>query len=110
MVFISLRISLEIHYTNTFHFINYKTITPLYHHLNIEINDANNRHCAQSTLLGYLDYIYGQRNKNRLYMSPGSQMKIEWPSALVSKPHQGGKNACQDFFRGQLSLSHNCIF
>ena len=81
MVFISLRISLEIHYTNTFHFINYKTITPLYHHLNIEINDANNRHCAQSTLLGYLDYIYGQRNKNRLYMSPGSQMKIEWPSA-----------------------------
>ena len=28
MVFISFAISLEIHYMNTFHFINYKTITP----------------------------------------------------------------------------------
>ena len=39
MVFISFAISLEIHYMNTFHFINYKTITIVTHGIrNIILN------------------------------------------------------------------------
>ena len=39
------------------------------YHLNIEINDTDNHHCAQSTLLGQLDFsLYCQRDKNRLLM------------------------------------------
>ena len=39
------------------------------YHLNIEINDTDKHHCVQSTLLGQLDNsLYGQRNKNSLYM------------------------------------------
>ena len=37
-----------------------------------EINIANNRHFAFVYLLGKLDYsLYGQRNKNRLYIIKG---------------------------------------
>ena len=40
------------------------------YHCNIEINITDNRHFAFVYLLGKLDYsLYGQQNKNRLYIN-----------------------------------------
>ena len=46
-----------------------------YHH-NIKINVADNRHFTFVYLLGKLDYsLYGQRNKDCLYMNDETSLK-----------------------------------